>query len=209
MARGRWCAISTGNIHTCAISTGKSLYCWGGNFRGQLGDGTISARLSPKKIGASGGWASVSAGKYHTCAISTGKSLYCWGYNDYGQVGDGTDGTDRPSRTKIGASGGWANVAAGDYHTCAISTGKSLYCWGLNSFGQIGDGTDDTRLTPKKIGASGGWAGAAGGTWHSCGISTSKSLYCWGKNVDGQSETARTPTVRAPRRWARPASGRA
>src|SRR5688572_5337009 len=91
--------------------------------------GSLVSGASPAQA-ASGPWSVVSAGASHTCAINTGKNLYCWGYNDDGQIGDGTIGTSRYSPTKIGASGAWASVSGGTIHTCAITTGKSLYCWG-------------------------------------------------------------------------------
>ena len=187
-ASGAWADVSAGLYHTCAVTTGKSLYCWGYNFYGQVGDGTTTTpRPSPKKVGASGVWASVAAGGYHSCALTTGKSLYCWGYNVEGQVGDGTTTSPRPSPKKIGSSGVWAGATAGEAHTCALTTGKSLYCWGNNVEGQVGDGTTThPRPSPKKIGASGVWALASVGDSHSCAITTGKSLYCWGKNSDGQ-----------------------
>lgn len=194
-ASGPWSVVSAGNEHTCAINTGRSLYCWGNNNGGAVGDGTSgNHRTSPKKIGTSGVWASVSAGGAHTCAISTGNSLYCWGFNNNGQIGDGTAGSpdnNRLSPKKIGTSGVWASVSAGAAHTCAITTGKSLYCWGFNGFGQVGDGTSgNQRPSPKKIGTSGAWAvGSAGGTngnGHTCATTTGNSLYCWGYNQYGQ-----------------------
>ena len=185
-ASGPWSVVSAGDFHTCAINTGKSLYCWGNNASGQIGDGTDDHRFSPKQIGSSGAWASVSTGGSHTCAVSTGKSLYCWGWNASGQIGDGTTGTDRRSPTKIGSSGAWAGVSSGGIHTCAITTGKSLYCWGHNQTGQVGDGTTTVRPSPRKIGASGAWAGVTAGFLHTCAVSTGKSLYCWGYNLEGQ-----------------------
>ena len=189
-ASGVWVTVSAGGAHTCAITTGKSLYCWGFSNSGQVGDGTTTQRPSPKKIGTSGVWANVSAGGAHTCAISTGKSLYCWGRNNEGQIGDGTFGTpanDRHAPKKIGSSGVWAGVSAGTLHTCAVTTGKSLYCWGDNQAREIGDGTTDTpRPLPSRVGGSGVWALAAGGDFHTCAITTGKSLYCWGFNGSGQ-----------------------
>lgn len=185
-ASGPWSVLSAGGLHTCAINTSKSLYCWGSNGLSQIGDGTSTPRPSPTKIGASGVWAGVSAGTNHTCAVTTGQSLYCWGYNQYGQVGDGTTGNLRPSPKKVGSSGVWAGVAAGGGHTCATTTGKSLYCWGHNVNGQVGDGTVTLRPSPKKIGASGVWTGATGGRSHTCALTTGNSLYCWGLNGQGQ-----------------------
>ena len=200
-ASGPWSAVSAGEFHTCAINTSKSLYCWGWNVSGQLGDGTNVSRFSPKQIGSSGVWASVSAAGTHTCAVTTGKSLYCWGWNARGQIGDGTTGTDRYSPRKIGSTGVWASVAGGGLHTCAITTGKSLYCWGFNQYGQIGDGTTGTnRPSPRKIGASGAWASVTAGYLHTCAVTTGKSLYCWGDNSEGQVGDGTTSTRSSPRR---------
>ena len=77
-----------------------SLYCWGFNFHGQVGDGTSTERHTPKKVAASGVWAGITDGAGHSCAVSTGKSLYCWGFNGYGQIGDNTV-VDRHSPTRI------------------------------------------------------------------------------------------------------------
>ena len=184
-ASGPWSVVSGGSFHTCAINAGKSLYCWGANSSGQVGDGTVEQRTSPKKIGASGAWATVSAGGFHTCAISTGKSLYCWGFNGNGQSGDGTV-EQRISPKKIGTSGAWATVSVGHLHTCAVTIGDSLYCWGANDSGQIGDGTTDPRVSPRKIGAGGAWAGVTAGGRHTCGITSGDSLYCWGSNLNGE-----------------------
>ena len=203
---GVWATISSGADHSCAITTGKSLYCWGSNTNGKLGDGTPTNRPSPKKIGATGAWATVDLGDQHTCATDTGKSLYCWGSNQYGQVGDGIPGGLRALPTRIGASGVWAAVTAGGTHSCAISTGKSLYCWGSNQYGQIGDGAsgmDITQQTPKKIGASGVWAGTSAGGFHTCATSTGSSLYCWGSNGLGQvGDGSNLPERPSPRKIA-------
>ena len=147
----RACA-PTGGGHTCGITTGRSLYCWGYNAAGTLGDGTTThPRLSPRRIGTAGVWASVGPGTLHTCAISTGKSLYCWGYNDNGQVGDGTNESPRVSPKRIGAAGAWARVTGSIATSCAITTASSLYCWGDNDHGELGDGTTTPRFSPRKI----------------------------------------------------------
>lgn len=214
-ASGVWAGVSGGVQHTCAISTGKSLYCWGDNGNGQVGDASTTQRVSPRKVGSTGVWAAVSVGGFHTCAITTGKSLYCWGYNGFGQVGDGTFGTDRLSPRKVGSTGVWAGVSAGRHHSCAISTGRSLYCWGNNGNGQIGDGTTTSpRPAPKKVGANGVWAQADAGDNHTCAVTSGRSLYCWGYNLYGQVGDGTSGTDRpSPKKigtsgvWARVSAG--
>jgi alpha-tubulin suppressor-like RCC1 family protein len=84
-------SVALGDSHTCAVKTDGSLWCWGNNFYGQLGDGTNTSRNTPVQI-MSSGVSSVSLGGDHTCAVKTDGSLWCWGYNNYGQLGDGSAG---------------------------------------------------------------------------------------------------------------------
>ena len=188
-ASGPWVQVSAGGSHTCAISVSSSLYCWGRNSFGQIGDGTINTpRLSPYRVGAAGVWNSITAGETHTCGITTAKNLYCWGHNADGQVGDGTINTPRLSLYRVGAAGVWTTITAGGGHTCGITRAKNLYCWGFNTEGQIGDGsTDSPRLSLYRVGAAGVWNSIAAGGGHTCGITTAKNLYCWGYNATGQS----------------------
>lgn len=116
--------------------------------------GSLVSVASPAQA-ASGPWSVVSAGFFPDVCNQRGQVFVLLGGNAYGQIGDGTAGSpgnDRHSPTKIGASGVWETVAAGGNHTCAITTAKPLYCWGLNFSGQIGDGTAITpRTTPRNV----------------------------------------------------------
>jgi hypothetical protein len=123
---GAWAAVSAGGGHSCAVSTARSLYCWGHNVNGQIGDGTTTQRTTPKKIGASGVWVGATAGGNHSCAVTTGKTLYCWGRNSTGQVGDNTT-VQRRTPQKIGAH---TMSSTGAHHTCALNTARSIFCWG-------------------------------------------------------------------------------
>ncbi len=94
-----WSDITAGALHTCGIRGTGALYCWGGNLVFQLGDGTPTNRLSPKRITAVADWNLVAAGEYHSCAIRGTGALYCWGHNLHGKLGDGTeDNRSTPTR---------------------------------------------------------------------------------------------------------------
>lgn len=196
-------AAAAGESHTCALTTGGAALCWGLNSSGQLGDGTSTARFTPTAVsGLASGIAAVAAGTAHTCALTTGGALGCWGGNGFGQIGDGGTGTARFTPWPVlGLQSGVAAMTAGSYHTCALTTGGGVWCWGDNSFGQVGDGTTTRRSAPTTVsGLGGGVAAIAAGAYHTCAVMTDRTVRCWGSNLSGQLGDATTvsrwtPTV--------------
>jgi len=179
-----WVSVSAGYAHTVAIKTDGSLWAWGYNFSGQLGDGTNDDKNTPTRIGADYNWVSVSAGDFHTVAIKTDGSLWAWGSNYDGRLGDGTNGTNdnKNTPTRIGADYNWESVSAGYAHTVAIKTDGSLWAWGYNEYGQLGDGTNFSKNTPTQIGADYNWVSMFAGRSHTVAIKTDGSLWAWGEN---------------------------
>ena len=178
-------------VHTCGTKQNGTLWCWGDNAQGQLGDNTLVDSHEPVQVGSDGGWATVSGGLYHTCALQedAGMSnweLFCWGYNAFGQLGDGTATNRRvPTLTWFDAHDWSLLLSAGNYHTCAVKASGSAYCWGRNAEGQLGDGTTTPRSAPTPVSGGGQWSDVAGGGVHSCGVKTDSSLWCWGGNQWG------------------------
>ena len=140
--------ISTGWEHTLILKTDGSLYSFGKNNNGQLGDGTYTDRHSPILIIASG-VEQIAAGESHSLVLKTDGSLFSFGNNDYGQLGDGTT-NNKNSPTQILASG-VAKITAGKSHSLIIKTDGSLHTFGSNYHGQLGDGTTTDRHTPTQI----------------------------------------------------------
>ena len=171
--------VALGYYHSAAITKDGSLYMWGSNWSGRLGDGTTTDRYTPVKI--MDNVASVSLGGSHSAAITKDGSLYMWGCNRNGKVGDGTT-TDRYTPVKIMDNVASANL--GDEHSAAITKDGSLYMWGSNWSGRLGNGTYNCEKIPKKI--MDNVASANLGDEHSAAITKDGSLYMWGDNGYGR-----------------------
>ncbi|MCE9574879.1 MAG: tandem-95 repeat protein [Deltaproteobacteria bacterium] len=183
-----WASVAVGSYHTCATRTDGTLWCWGGNTWGEVGTGNTTDVLVPTQVGTATNWGQVSADIGLTCGRQTNGTLWCWGSNYYGTVGDGTNGsgTDRYTPVQIGNLTTWAAVSAGFYHSCAIRTDGTIWCWGLNDKGQLGDNTTTLRNAPTQVGTSTAWASVDAGGSHSCGRRTNGTVWCWGSNAFGQ-----------------------
>lgn len=172
-------AVSLGNSHSAAITEDGSLYMWGYNYYGQLGNGTTEDSSTPIKI--LDNVAAVSLGPYHSAAITEDDDLYLWGSNRFEQLGNGTT---EDSATPIKIMDNVATVSFGYHHSAAITKDGSLYMWGYNDCGQLGNGTTEHSSIPIKI--MDNVAMVSLGYEHSAAITEDGSLYMWGYNDYGQ-----------------------
>ena len=128
----------------------------------------------------------ISAGYRHTCAVTTSGGLTCWGDNANGQLGDGTIINKKSPTTVPTLSSGVTRVSAGGSHTCALTTGGGLKCWGANNYGQLGDGTTTPRKVPTDVqGLTSNVASIAAGNVHTCAVTISGAAKCWGSGTLG------------------------
>ena len=187
-----WRQVSVGGAHSCGIRTSGRLYCWGGNYKGQLGTGGTSIDPTPTPVEVVGGatdWTQVSAGNTHTCALRRTGRLYCWGEDTGGQLGNGPSG-DQSTPTEVsGALTTWTSVSAGSGHTCGRRTNGRLYCWGTDFHGALGDGPvlGDRQVPTLVAGGFTDWRQVTAGlSATTCGLRTNGRLYCWGWDNRGQ-----------------------
>ncbi len=205
-----WEQISAGNDHCLALKRDGSLWAWGRNDHGQLGDQTTEDALLPKQIGISKNWNRIAAGKYFSMALQTDGTLWTWGRNSSGQLGDGTT-KDKTLPVKIGTFSDWIQISCSPYdeHSAAIRSNHSLWLWGNNAQGQLGDGTTKSRNVPEKLStgmALAIWIDVKLGYHNSFAVHTNgleNFLFGWGDNAsgmfgDGSKIDRLTPELCAP-----------
>jgi alpha-tubulin suppressor-like RCC1 family protein len=133
---------------TCVLRTDHTVWCWGSNEFGQLGNGAMSAPVStPAQVSGVTDAVELVMGRYHVCARRTAGAVACWGRNEAGELGDGTT-TDRPAPVAVALPRPAIHIGAGGYHTCALLDDNSISCWGNNASGQLGDGSTMTSPDP-------------------------------------------------------------
>ncbi|MBI2891813.1 MAG: hypothetical protein HYY13_13650 [Nitrospirae bacterium] len=178
-------AIAAGGSHTCALIYDGTIKCWGLNTSGQLGDGTNNQSLTPVAVSGITTAVAVSTGDNHTCAVLADGTPRCWGYNASGQLGNGDNVNQNTPVTLSGNPAGVRSIAAGGDHACFVGAGGTAQCWGLNTDGQLGDGTNTTRNTPAAV--AGSWnLWLTAGKNHTCALNVSGTATCWGDNANGQ-----------------------
>jgi len=196
-----WCQVGSGIYHTMAVKTDGTLWSWGANFDGELGTGTTTDQSSPgTTAGAGTTWCQTSAGSSHTTAVKTDGTLWTWGRNSSGQLGTGTTTSRSSPGTTAGAGTTWCQVSAGGYyHTAAIKTDGTLWTWGNNRYGQLGDGTTTSRSSPvTTAGAGTTWCQVGAGSAHTTAVKTDGTLWTWGYNGYGRLGTGTTTNRSSP-----------
>ena len=205
-------AVFAGGHHGLALGRDGTLYTWGANESGQLGDGATTNRSTPVSATLPAGVrvVTVAAGGRHTLALGADGALYAWGANADGELGDGaTTDRARPGAVRLPRGARVVTAAAGDYYSLAVGSRGALYAWGLNRFGQLGDGTRTTRRTPVAVTLPEGVpavAVAARGDF-SVALGTGGAVYAWGANGHGEVGDGTRAEQDSPVRVTLPVSG--
>ncbi|WP_437896586.1 RCC1 domain-containing protein [Sorangium sp. So ce124] len=160
-------AISAGGYHSLALDASGSVWAWGQNSYGQIGTGSASSvpQATPVQVPGLPPIKAISAGASHSMALDTSGVIWVWGASSYGQIGNGSSGINQVRPTSVIVPGGAAAISAGWHHSLAVSTGGSVWSWGRNNYGQIGNGTSGTtnRTTPYQVALGGTAAAVAAG----------------------------------------------
>lgn len=214
-----------GTNHVCAIASDNKAYCWGAGTSGRLGSGSSSSASTPVAVSTSGVLSGktiklLAAGNDSTCAVASDNLAYCWGLGTSGQLGNaGIVSSSSPvAVSTVGALSGKTikSISVGGNFSCGIASDNLAYCWGDNTYGQLGDGTTTDASSPVAVSMSGVLAGktiknivAAGS--HACAIASDSRVYCWGNNAfgrlgDGTSVSSSSVPVAVV--WTGPLSGK-
>jgi alpha-tubulin suppressor-like RCC1 family protein len=190
-----WKQVACGNFNigptantTAAIKTDGTLWTWGANYSGQLGNNNISGRRTPVTTFAGGtNWKQVACGREHTAAIKTDGTLWTWGGNANGQLGNNTTSQRNTPVTTFAGGTNWKQVACGNRHTAAVKTDGTLWTWGYNYNGQLGDNTSTQRNTPVTTFFGGtNWKQVSCGNNYTAAIKTNGTLWGWGATGYGR-----------------------
>ena len=178
--------VSSGDEYLCAVAGDKTVWCWGSNPFGQLGNGTYTSSNTPVQVPGITTATQISAGNDHTCTRLENGTIKCWGSNFTGQLGNNT--TAR-SNTPVQVSGitTATQVSAGFDHTCAVLEDGTIRCWGRNQNGQLGNGSHTKSTTPARVSDITTAVQVSAGYYHTCAVLEDGTVSCWGRNHHGQS----------------------
>jgi len=193
--------IASGIFHSIALTSDGKVYTWGYNYYGQLGNGNNTDSNVPVSVVTSGVLSGktivyVTCGGYHSIAVASDGTVYTWGFNSDGQLGNGTTAINSNVPVAVVMSGVLSGkvitkVAAGSFSSTALASDGTVYSWGYNFYGQLGNGTNTSSNVPVAVVTSGVLNGKtitqiAGGTSHSMALASDGTIYSWGYNPNGQ-----------------------
>ena len=179
-------AIFAGDFQSLALKNDGTVWAWGRNDYGQLGDGTKTNRSTPIQITGLSGVTAISAGGWHSLALKNDGTVWAWGRNDSGQLGDGTT-SNKSTPAQVTGLGGVTAISAGSSHSLALKNDGIVWAWGNNNYyGKLGDGTTEDKSTPVQVKVLSGITAISAGSSHSLALKNDGTVWAWGYNYYGQ-----------------------
>ena len=185
-------AISAGEYHTLAVGDDGRVWAWGSGAYGQIG--RMGMAVTPELVPGLTDIVAVAAGADHSLALTREGTVFAWGRNTSGQLGTGQSGHINPVPEKVDSLTGIMEIEAGDNHTIALKQDRTtIWAWGSNTYGQIGDGGKQERLKPVQVSGISGIKRIAAGNDHTIAVKDDGSVWTWGRNTSGSQEIRTTP----------------
>jgi alpha-tubulin suppressor-like RCC1 family protein len=183
-----WVQLGAGRYHSIGLRANGTAWAWGRNLNGQLGDNTTTNRSSPVSVvGSFTDWIQVSAGYLHSLAVRANGTAWAWGYNFYGRLGDDTTTARSSPVSVIGGFTNWTHISAGSGHSLGLRADGTLWAWGYNGSGRLGDGTTTSRRSPVSVvGGFTDWTQISAGYAHNLGVRADGTLWAWGGSGSGR-----------------------
>jgi alpha-tubulin suppressor-like RCC1 family protein len=180
-------AIAAGGWHTVALKSDSTVWVWGWNEDGQLGDGTIVNKSTPQQVSGLSGVVAIAAGTYHVLALKADGTVWAWGDNVSGQIGNGNTGTDQTTPVQVSGLTNVVKITAGRFFSLAIKSDGTVWTWGENLYGQLGNGTTTDSNVPVQVSGLSGVtsAVAATGAFHCMAVKNDNTVWAWGRNTYG------------------------
>jgi alpha-tubulin suppressor-like RCC1 family protein len=194
-------ALAGGFFHSASLKQDGTVWAWGYNSDGELGDGTTTSRSSPAQVPGLSGGTAIAAGFWHTVVLRQDGTVWTWGYNLYGQLGDGTT-TSRSSPVQVPGLHSVTAIAANHHQTMALRQDGTVWAWGHNGAGQLGDGTTTSRTSPVQVPGLTHVIALAVGPLYTVALRQDGTVWAWGHNGAGQlgdgTTTSRSSPVQVP-----------
>ncbi len=190
--------VAAGWQHSLAVKSNGTVWAWGLNNSGELGNGTTTNSSVPVKVTGLTGVVRVAGGRYHSLAVKSDGTVWAWGSNSYGELGNGTTISSRVPVQVTGLTGVVEVGGSHLHHSLAVKSDGSVWAWGLNDSGQLGNGTTISSSVPVHVTDISGAVGVAGGYGHSVALKIDGTVWAWGSNAQGQLGNGTTTNSTVP-----------
>ncbi len=187
--------IAAGNIHSLALKSDGTVWAWGSNFHGTLGNGTSTDSNVPVQVSSLTGMKGIAGGWRHSLALKNDGTVWAWGLNQFGQLGNGSNtNSNVPVQTSsltdiIAVAGGGGYVFTGSggaiSHSLALKNDGTVWAWGCNLYGQLGNGINTDSNVPVQVSSLTGIIAIAAGSTHSVALKNDGTVWTWGGGSSG------------------------